>query len=75
MIHRKKHHFLRGPCSTKMLGTCLCHSLWQLATGEFSHDPKQAVNRLKIPQGIYTLKFRQWSEVLSRGLVCGNLCK
>ena len=64
MIHRKNHHFLRGHCSTKMPGTCLCHSLWQ---GEFTRYRKQVVNRLKIPWGLSTLIFRRWSEVLSRG--------
>ena len=69
MIHRKNHHFLRVPCSTKMPGTCLCHSLWQ---GESTRYRKQFVNRLKIPQGLSTFIFRQWSEVLSRGLVRGD---
>ena len=70
MIHRKNHHFLRGPCSTKIPGSYLCHSLWQ---GEFTRYRKQVVNRLKIPQGLSTLIFRRWSEVLSRGLVRGDL--
>ena len=39
-------------CSTKMPHICLCHSLWQ---GEF-------VNRLKIPQGLSTLKCRRWRK-------------
>ena len=72
MIHRKNHLFLRGPCSTKMPGTYLCHSLWQ---GEFVRYRKQVVNRLKIPQGLSTLIFRRRSEVLSRGLVRGDSCK
>jgi len=33
---------------------------------------KQAVNRLKIPQGLSTLMFRRWSEVPSRGGVRGD---
>jgi len=32
-----------------------------------SHKRKQVVNRLKIPQGLSTLLFHQWSEVPSRG--------
>ena len=69
MIHRKNHHFLRGPCSTKMSGPCLCHSLWQC---EFTRYRKQVVNRLKIPQGLSTLKYRRWSEVPSREGVRGD---
>ena len=72
MIHRKNHHFLRGPCSTRKPGTCLCRGLWQ---GEFTLYRKQVVKRLKIPQGLSTLMFRRWSEVLSRGLVRGDSCK
>ena len=68
MIQRKNHHFLRGPCSTKMPSVGLCHSLWQ---GEFTRYRKQVVNRLKIPWGLSTLIFRRWSEVLSRGGVRG----
>ena len=40
------------------------HSLWQ---GDFTHNRKQVVNRLKIPQGLSTLLFHRWSEVPSRG--------
>ena len=69
MIQRKNHHFLRGPYSTKMPGTCLCHSLWQ---GEFTRYRKQVVNRLKIPWGLSTLVSRRWSEVPSRGGVRGD---
>ena len=69
MIHRKNHHFLRGPCSTKMRGTCLCHSLGQV---EFTRYREQVVNRLKAPQGLSTLIFGRWSEVFSRGLVRGD---
>ena len=69
MIHRKNHYFLRGLCSTKMPGTCLCRGLWQ---GEFTRYRKQVVKRLKIPQGLSTLIFRRWSEVISRGLVRGD---
>ena len=39
-------------------------SLWQ---GDFTHNRKQVVNRLKILQGLSTLLFHRWSEVPSRG--------
>ena len=35
-------------------------------------NDKQVVNRLKIPQGLSTLLFHRWSEVPSRGGVCGD---
>ncbi len=38
----------------------------------FTHNGKQVVNRLKIPQGLSTLMFRRWSEVPSRGGVRGD---
>ena len=38
--------------------------LWR---DDFTHNGKQVVNRLKIPQGLSTLMFRRWSEVPSRG--------
>ena len=47
----------------------VCHSLWQ---GDFTHNRKQVVNRLKIPQGLSTLLFHRWSEVPSRGGVRGD---
>ena len=37
-----------------------------------SHNRKQVVNRLKIPQGLSTLLFHRWSEVPSRGEVRGD---
>ena len=37
-----------------------------------SHNGKQVVNRLKIPQGLSTLLFHRWSEVPSRGGVHGD---
>ena len=43
--------------------------LWQ---GDFPHNCKQVVNRLKIPQGLSTLLFHRWSEVPSRGGVRGD---
>ena len=47
----------------------VCHSLWQ---GDFTHNRKRVVNRLKIPQGLSTLLFHRWSEVPSRGGVRGD---
>ncbi len=44
-------------------------SLWQ---GDFTHNRKQVVNRLKILQGLSTLLFHRWSEVPSRGGVRGD---
>ena len=77
MNQRNNHHFLCRPCSTKMPGSCLCHSLWHrerqsLWQGEFTRYRKQVVNRLKIPQALSTLIFRRWSKVLSGGLVRGD---
>ena len=40
--------------------------------GDLTHNRKQIVNSLKIPQGLSTLLFRQWSEVPSRGGVHGE---
>ena len=40
--------------------------------GDFTHNSKQVINRLKIPQGLSTLLFRRWSEVPSRGGVRGD---
>ena len=40
----------------------MCHRLWQ---GDCTC--KQVVNRLKIPQGLSTLLFHQWSDVPSGG--------
>ena len=50
-------------------GQSTCHSLWQ---GDFTHNGKQVVNRLKIPQGLSTLLFHRWSEVPARGGVHGD---
>ena len=50
-------------------GQCTCHSLWLC---DFTHNRKQVVNRLKIPQGLSTLLFHRWSEVPSRGGVRGD---
>ena len=38
----------------------ISHSLWQ---GDITHNCKQVVNRLKIPQGLSTLLFHRWSEL------------
>ena len=47
--------------------------VWQrLWWDDFSHNGKQVVNRLKIPQGLSTLMLRRWSEVPSRGGVRGD---
>ena len=43
---------------------CKCGSKWQC---DFTHNCKQVVNRLKIPQGLSTSLFHQCSEVTSRG--------
>ena len=48
---------------------CRCGSKWQC---DFTHNRKQVVNRLKIPQGLSTLLFHRWSEVPSRGGVRGD---
>ena len=45
---------------------CRGGSKWQC---NFTHNCKQVVNRLKIPQGLSTLLFHQWSEVSSRGII------
>ena len=39
---------------------------------DFTHNRKQVVNRLKIPQGLSTLLLHRWSEVPSRGGVHGD---
>ena len=44
----------------------------QPVAGYFTHNCKQVVNRLKIPQGLSTLLFHRWSEVPSRGGVRGD---
>ena len=69
MIQRKNHDFIHGPCSTKMPGACLCHSLWP---GEFTRNRKQVVNRLKILQGLSTLLFRGGVKAPSRGRIRGD---
>ncbi len=44
----------------------------QPVAGYFTHNGKQVVNRLKIPQGLSTLLFHRWSEVPSMGGVRGD---
>ena len=44
----------------------------QPVAGYFTHNGKQVVNRLKIPQGLSILLFHRWSEVPSRGGVRGD---
>ena len=51
------------------LGVVHMDCLWQ---GDFTHNGKQVVIRLKIPQGLSTLLFHWWSEVPSRGGVRGD---
>ena len=57
------------PCLYPALLVCTCRSLWPC---DFTHNRKQVVNRLKIPQGLSTLLFHRWSEVPSRGGVRGD---
>ena len=67
--------FLAGlHCLLRMLALNSCvGDTWQrLWRDDITHNGKQAVNRLKIPQGLSTLMFRRWSEVPSRGGVRGD---
>ena len=67
--------FLAGlHCLLRMLAINSCvGDTWQrLLRDDFTHNGKQVVNRLKIPQGLSTLLFRRWSEVPSRGGVRGD---
>ena len=62
------HCLLRIPALNSCVG-----DTWQwLWRDDFTQNAKQVVNRLKIPQGLSTLMFRQWSEVPSRGGVRGD---
>ena len=54
------------------LNSCVGDTLQRLWRDDFTHNGKQVVNRLKIPQGLSTLMFRRWSEVPSRGGVRGD---
>ena len=70
VIHCKKNDPLQKMANTYNY-VCVTSSLWK---AEFTHNRKQVVNRLKIPQGLSTLYLlcRRWSEVPSRGGVRGN---
>ena len=61
-------------CLLRMHAISFCvDDTWQrLWRDDFTHNGKQVVNRLKIPQGLSTLMFRRWSEVPSRGGVRGD---
>ncbi len=61
-------------CLLRMHAISSCEGdTWQrLWWDDFTHNGKQVVNRLKIPQGLSTLMFRRWSEVPSRGGVRGD---
>ena len=52
------------------LNSCVGDTWRRLWRDDFTHNGKQVVNRLKIPQGLSTLMFRRWSEFPSRGGVC-----
>ena len=63
---------LHCPQRMHVLNSCV-GDIWQrLWRDGFTHNGKQVVNRLKIPQGLSTLMFRRWSEVPSRGGVRGD---
>ena len=62
--------FLAGlHCLQKMyaLNSCVGDTWQGLWRDDFTHNDKQVVNRLQIPQGLSTLMFRRWGEVPSRG--------
>ena len=54
------------------INSCVGDAWQRLWRDDFTHNGKQVVNRLKIPQGLSTLMFRRWSEVPSRGGVRGD---
>ena len=54
------------------ISSCVGDTWQRLWRDDFTHNGKQVVNRLKIPQGLSTLMFRRWSEVPSRGGVRGD---
>ena len=62
------HCFLRMHALNSYVGDTWQRLWWD----DFTHNGKQVVNRLKIPQGLSTLMFRRWSEVPSRGGVRGD---
>ncbi len=67
--------FLALLCLLRMhtINSCVGDTWQRLWRDDFTHNGKQVVNRLKIPQGLSTLRFRRWSEVPSRGGVRGDL--
>ena len=67
-------HYVWLLCLMRMHTINLCvGDTWQrLWWDDFTHNGKQVVNRLKIPQGLSMLMFRRWSEVPSRGGVRGD---
>ena len=54
------------------INSCVGDTWQRLWWDNFTHNGEQAVNRLKIPQGLSTLMFCRWSEVPSRGGVRGD---
>ena len=67
--------FLAGlHCLLRMhaLNSCVGDTWQRLWRDDFTHNGKQVLNRLKIPQGLSTLMFRRWSEVPSRGGIRGD---
>ena len=54
------------------INSCVGDTWQRLWWDDFTHNGKQVVNRLKIPQGLSTLMFLRWSEVPSRGGVRGD---
>ena len=44
------------------INSCVDDTWQRLWRDDFTHNGKQVVNRLKIPQGLSTLMFRRWSE-------------
>ena len=54
------------------INSCVGDAWQRLWRDDFTHNGKQVVNRLKIPQGLSTLMFRRWSEVPWRGGVRGD---
>ena len=54
------------------INSCVGDTWQRLWWDDFTHNGKEVVNRLKIPQGLSTLMFHRWSEVPSRGGVHGD---
>ena len=66
--------FLALLCLPRMhaISSCVGDTWQRLWRDDYTHNGKQVVNRLKIPQGLSILMFRRWSEVPSRGGVRGD---